>query len=215
MWLDRYQIGQLMISRPIVAAPLLGGALGDFSAGLAVGVLFEVLWLRRPPTGGFIAPDVTFSSAVASAVAIIVRNQIDFDMRALALLSFIVCMPLSFIGSKLDLLLRLCLGKMSSPAERAILERDGPKITFFFIFSLIIGFAICLTAQVPIIIAGTFFIRYLVNIWPENFTEALKFAYFTIPAIGALDVLAGNLERFSLTFFLIGLGSTLCCYIFL
>ena len=45
LWLDRYQIGQLMIFRPIVVGPIIGGALGDFSLGLAVGVLFEVLWL--------------------------------------------------------------------------------------------------------------------------------------------------------------------------
>ena len=73
LWLDRYQIGQIMISRPIVVGPIIGVALGDIPLGLAVGVLFEVLWLRRPPIGGFIAPDVTFSTAIASAVAIIVE----------------------------------------------------------------------------------------------------------------------------------------------
>ncbi len=215
LWLDRYQIGQLMISRPIVVGPIVGGALGDFSVGLAVGVLFEVLWLRRPPIGGFIAPDVTFSSTVATAVAVIVRNQIYFDILALALLSFMLFMPLSFLGSKLDLLLRLCMGKLSIPAELAIAQRDGPKIALLFITSLVLGFTICMVAQFPIIIFGTIVLRHLLEVWPENLTEALKFAYFTIPAIGSLDMLAGNFEKSTFALFLIGFVSTVCCYLFL
>ena len=215
LWLDRYQIGQLMISRPIVVGPVIGGALGDFSLGLAVGVLFEVLWLRRPPIGGFIAPDVTFSSAVATAVAVIVRNEHYFDVVALALLSFMLFMPLSFLGSKLDLLLRLCIGKLSIPAEQAIVQRDSPKIALLFITSLVLGFAICMVTQVPIIILGTIVLRHIIEVWPENLNEGLKFAYFTIPAIGSLDMLAGNFEKSSLALFLIGFVSTICCYMFL
>ncbi len=215
LWLDRYQFGQLMVSRPIVVGPVIGGALGDFSVGLAVGVLFEVLWLRRPPIGGFIAPDVTFDSTVATAAAVIVRNQHYFDVLALALLSFMLFMPLSFLGSKLDLLLRLCIGKLSIPAEQAILQRNSAKIAILFVTSLLLGFAICMAAQFPIIILGTIILRRLLEVWPENLTEALKFAYFTIPAIGSLDMLAGNFEKSSFALFLIGFVSTICCYLFI
>ena len=158
---------------------------------------------------------MTFSSAVATAVAVIVRNQHYFDVVALALLSFMLFMPLSFLGSKLDLLLRLCIGKLSIPAEQAIAQRDSPKIALLFITSLVLGFAICMVAQVPIIILGTIVLRHIIEIWPENLNEALKFSYFTIPAIGSLDMLAGNFEKSSLALFLIGFVSTICCYMFL
>ena len=215
LWLDRYQIGQIMISRPIVVGPIIGGALGDIPLGLAVGVLFEVLWLRRPPIGGFIAPDVTFSSAIASAVAVIVKNQFYFDTAALALLSFMLFMPMSFVGSKLDLLLRMVLGKLAAPTEQAILKRDNPRIALFFAVSAILGFTICLTAQVPIIILGTGALKRIVEVCPGSYVAALKFAYFAIPAIGALDMLAGNFERVSFALFLIGFVFTLLFYLFL
>ena len=215
LWLDRYQIGQIMISRPIVVGPIIGVALGDIPLGLAVGVLFEVLWLRRPPIGGFIAPDVTFSTAIASAVAIIVKNQFYLDTPALALLSFMLFMPLSFVGSKLDLLLRMGLGKLAPLTEQAILKRDNLTIGLFFAASAILGFTICLTAEVPIIILGTVVLKRIVEVCPESLIAALKFAYFAVPAIGALDMLAGNFERFSFALFVIGFISTLLCYLFL
>jgi mannose PTS system EIIC component len=215
LWLDRYQIGQFMISRPIVVGPIIGWALGDIALGLAVGVLFEVLWLRRPPIGGFIAPDVTFSTAIASSVAIIVKNQFYLDTLALALLSFMLFMPLSFVGSKLDLLLRMGLGKLAPLTEQAILERDNLTIGLFFAASVILGFTICLTAEVPIIILGTVVLKRIVEVCPESLIAALKFAYFAVPAIGALDMLAGNFERFSVALFVIGFISTLLCYLFL
>ncbi len=213
LWLDRYQIGQLMISRPIVVGSIIGAVLGDIATGLAVGVLFEVLWLRRPPIGGFIAPDVTFASTVSASIAVIVRSQQHFDVLALALLSFMLCMPLAFLGSKLDLIVRLCLGKMAIPSAEAIVERDSPKVALFFVSSLITAFLICFVTQVPIIIIGAFVLNNFIKIWPQSLVEGLKFAYLAVPTLGALDMLAGNLERSSLTYFLIGLVATICCYL--
>ncbi|MGC8657453.1 MAG: PTS sugar transporter subunit IIC [Desulfomonilaceae bacterium] len=214
LWLDRYQIGQLMISRPIVVGSILGGVLGDITTGLSVGVLFEVLWLRRPPIGGFIAPDVTFASAISASIAIIVHGQHHFDVLALALLSFMLCMPLAFLGSKLDLVVRLCLGKMAIPAGEALAQRDSPKLAIFFISSLITGFVICLLTQVPIIIVGSVVLNHIVKIWPQNLLEALKFAYLAVPTLGALDMLAGNLDKSSLIYFVIGLVGTISFHIF-
>jgi mannose PTS system EIIC component len=214
-WLDRYQIGQLMASRPIVVGSVIGWALGSVETGLAVGALFEVLWLRRPPIGGFIAPEVTFSSSIAVSAAIIVGNQSHFDIIALALLSFMLFMPLSFLGSRLDLVLRIGLGKLSIPAESAILDRSRRKILLYFGASLGLGFTICFVAQVPLIILGSLVLGPLVAAWPENLVPALKLAYFSIPALGALDMLAGNFERVSFALFLLGITFSVCCYFLL
>lgn len=214
-WLDRYQIGQLMLSRPVVVGPVIGWALGSVAIGLAVGTLFEVLWLRRPPIGGFIAPEVTFSASIAAATATIVGNETNFDIIGLALLSFMLFMPLSFLGSRLDLLLRIGLAKLAIPAELAILDRSRPKIFFYFIASLGLGFTVCFIAQVPIIILGSLVLGPLVSAWPENMVPALKLAYFSIPAIGGLDMLAGNFERAPLALFLLGVTFSLGCYFLL
>lgn len=211
-WLDRYQIGQLMISRPIVVGPVIGWAIGSVQTGLAVGALFEILWLRRPPIGGFIAPEATFSTAVASAAAVIVGKETQLDVTALALLSFILFMPFSFLGSRLDLLLRIGLGKLAIPSESAILGRSCSRLFIYFLASAGLGFMICFMAQAPIILLGVWVLRNVVLAWPEDMIPALKIAYFLIPAIGALDMLAGNFERVPLTLFLAGLVFSVFCF---
>ncbi|MFH0961022.1 MAG: PTS sugar transporter subunit IIC [Pseudomonadota bacterium] len=214
-WLDRYQIGQLLLSRPVVVGPVVGWALGNVSTGLAVGALFEVLWLRRPPIGGFIAPEVTFSSSIAASAATIVGNETNFDIIALALLSFMLFMPLSFIGSRLDLVLRIGLGKLAIPSESAILDRSRTKILFYFIASLLLGFMVCFVAQIPLIIVGSLVLGKIVLAWPENMVPGLKLAYFVIPALGGLDMLAGNLEKIPLALFLIGVAFSIGFYFLL
>ena len=211
-WLDRYQIGQLMISRPIVVGPAIGWAIGNAQIGLAVGALFEILWLRRPPIGGFIAPEATFATAVASATAVIVGNETHLDVTALALLSFILFMPFSFLGSRLDLLLRIGLGKLAIPAQAAILDHSGSRLFIYFFASAGLGFIICFVAQVPIIFLGVWALRNFLLFWPEEMIPALKTAYFSIPVIGALDMLAGNFERVPLALFLIGLVFSVFCF---
>ena len=47
--LDRTAALQIMISRPLVAGPLVGLLLGDALTGLTVGMLLELLWLCRMP----------------------------------------------------------------------------------------------------------------------------------------------------------------------
>jgi len=43
--LDRVAVLQIMISRPLVAAPLTGMLLGQPLIGLQVGIMMELLWL--------------------------------------------------------------------------------------------------------------------------------------------------------------------------
>ena len=101
LWLDRFQIFQVMISRPIVAAPLVGWIVGDINSGLASGLIFEMLWLRRPPLGGFIGPDVTLASIAVSSVSAAVRSETGVDLLPVVLMSFLLLFPVSFLGTRL------------------------------------------------------------------------------------------------------------------
>ena len=127
LWLDRFQLCQVMISRPIVAAPIVGWSVGDTAAGVAAGILFELLWLRIPPVGGFIAPDVTMASIATAAVAAGVRSSTDVGVTAGVFLSFLFLLPLCVVGKKVDELLRLGLGKIAGFAERDQKEGRGPR----------------------------------------------------------------------------------------
>lgn len=53
---DTYSFLQLMISQPLVAGWLAGCILGEPGAGLAVGLLLQLIWIRDLPMGGRAAP---------------------------------------------------------------------------------------------------------------------------------------------------------------
>lgn len=65
--LDTTSVGQTMISRPLVAGPLTGWALGDPSVGLAVGALLELYLLVSFPSGGARFPEASTGTVVAVA----------------------------------------------------------------------------------------------------------------------------------------------------
>ena len=61
---DRSAFGQFQISRPLVAAPVLGFVLGCPGEGAIVGLLYELLFLRSLPVGSFIPNHPLFPSLV-------------------------------------------------------------------------------------------------------------------------------------------------------
>lgn len=67
--LDRTAAGQVMISQPIVAAPLTGWLLGDATTGLIIGAVLELIWVLDLPIGTFVPADSTVAAVSATAVA--------------------------------------------------------------------------------------------------------------------------------------------------
>lgn len=67
--LDATSFGQFMISRPLVAAALAGGLLGEPGLGIQVGTILELFYLSEMPSGGFRVPELGPASVVAVALA--------------------------------------------------------------------------------------------------------------------------------------------------
>jgi mannose/fructose/N-acetylgalactosamine-specific phosphotransferase system component IIC len=94
---------QLMLSRPIVLAPLLGWALGDAPGGLVLGLPLELLLLGGVNLGGSLPDNETLlAAALTSAVVpagIIAGTGVD---PALAALGLALLFPLAWAGRRLD-----------------------------------------------------------------------------------------------------------------
>jgi len=83
--------GQLMISRPVVIAPIIGLLCGNGTVGLFVGVLIELLWISDLPVGAAIPSDDTLFAAVASGViTTIVTSRGISDPVSIGSLTFLV-----------------------------------------------------------------------------------------------------------------------------
>ncbi|SEA25112.1 PTS system, mannose-specific IIC component [Desulfuromusa kysingii] len=100
--LDRVAILQIMISRPIVAAPLTALLLGEPLIGLQIGVMVELLWLARLPVGAAIPPDDTQVAISSSVLAIIMAKTLSASGTELFLLCLLIAIPLGKVGQYFD-----------------------------------------------------------------------------------------------------------------
>ncbi|MFO7811336.1 MAG: PTS sugar transporter subunit IIC [Pelovirga sp.] len=96
--LDRVAILQILISRPIVAAPLAGLLLGEPLIGLQIGVMVELLWLARLPVGASVPPDDTQVAVAATVLSIVLGRHLDALTVELMLLCLLIALPIGKIG---------------------------------------------------------------------------------------------------------------------
>ena len=91
--LDRVALVQVMISRPLVAAPLTGLVLGNPLLGLEVGMLLELLWLGRLPVGAAIPPDDTQVAVGATVLVFSMGQMLNLVGMPMVILAFLVARP--------------------------------------------------------------------------------------------------------------------------
>ncbi len=210
LWLDKFQALQIMVSRPIVCGPLVGWCLGSVAAGLATGVLFELLWLRRPPIGGFISPDSTFGAIIASAISSNLVQSAKINVTSVVFITCLVVFPVCYIGSRLDGHLRRYTGKIASRVE--ILQSEGrdEKVIAYFFLALAAGFSMAFLLIFTCTLYGLIFIPGLLSALPEGILRAASFSYYVVPLVGVADLLVGHHERRHIIAFSLGLGGTIC-----
>lgn len=191
LWLDRFQFGQFMLSRPLVTASLVGLSLGGLKSGVAVGILFETLWLRRPPIGGYSPPDTTLAAAAAAAVAVETQRGAALACAGGALLAFLLILPVCGLGRHLDMVLRRLLAAPADEADAILKANMKGTLCKPFLRALLIGFLLAFAALVPIIFLGMVLageIEALLSPWIRT---ALDRAYFVAPLVGVADFSAG------------------------
>jgi mannose PTS system EIIC component len=207
IWLDRFQLLQLMISRPIVCAPIIGWALGDLESGVATGLIFEIVWLTRAPIGGHIPPDSSYAAIAAAAVACMTRPEAGCSPAGISCLAFLAFMPVAYVGSNLDILLRSRLGKVARGAERKLCN-DGKGFGIFFCEALSYGFLYAAISLFFIISSGAFIFSELVAHLPAQIFHALTFAYYLVPLVVAIQFMTEIYDQRNIALFFIGFALT-------
>ena len=120
--LDRVALVQIMISRPLVAGPLTGWALGNPLVGLEIGMLLELLWLGRLPVGAAIPPDDTQVAVGATVLAAGTGHFVGLDGMPLVLLSVLIAIPLGKFGQVFDKLARHVNDRLAVSGYNALMS---------------------------------------------------------------------------------------------
>ncbi len=200
--LDRIAL-QLMVSRPVVAAPMVGLVLGNPFAGLLAGALVEIFWVNKSPLGTYAPPNETVAAVVIAMTTIITGEGRDYYMKEVLVLSVLVCLPLGHLSQSLE---RVPARFNLHMSERALRNLDGPdeypwkkvsllpSLLFYFLFSLsfiVAGFLVSL-----------FIIKVLLEILPSFAFRGLHFLFYVLPLIGVAVVLTTTRHKKSLAVFL-------------
>ncbi|SDE17095.1 PTS sugar transporter subunit IIC [Desulfuromonas thiophila] len=115
--LDRTALAQLQLCRPLLCGPVAGLIVGNWQAGLLIGMLLEPVWLLRLPVGATVAPDDT--QATLAAVSLHAGSLVSFplaDPVSQALLA-LLCASLAPLGRCPDILARHCNGRLAQRAQ--------------------------------------------------------------------------------------------------
>ena len=130
MALERRAFLQAMISRPLVAGTLMGLLLGDASAGLYVGLVFELLHLGGASLGGAHPDHDTLPAVAGAAMAAAMGQASGSDATpAMWALAILVCAPFGRAGMRLENRLddraRKYFGRAMTAADAGNLAKAG------------------------------------------------------------------------------------------
>ncbi|MFH1612873.1 MAG: PTS sugar transporter subunit IIC [bacterium] len=133
--LDDIACWQIMISQPMISAPLAGLALGNVEIGILIGLLFQLLWLGNFPVGGTSKTDASTSSISTTAIIIIAQAN------GLSISSFIYPAVLlgifwGMIGSKIDIGLRNFNSFLSHKAFHLVSNHKGEKVAMLNLYGM-------------------------------------------------------------------------------
>jgi len=181
--LDRVVV-QIMISRPVVAAPITGLALGDPLAGLATGALLELLWVDRIPVGTYVPPNDTFVAILATAGAILSAPASGHPPRELIALAILVFAPAGFLGQRLEMLLRKWNDELVLRATEDAKAGDASGVTRRHLTALMRYLVGSLVFLFVALTCGTWLLRGIYPDLPGTALRTLDFAIYVLPLIG-------------------------------
>ena len=126
--LDRVVL-QALISRPIVAAPVIGLLLGEPYTGLIVGAFIELFWIDRLPIGAYIPPNDTIAAILITASSIESAHNLNHFSQGLVILAVTLLLPLGILARQMDLW--LCRGneKLADGALADAARGDTRKVS--------------------------------------------------------------------------------------
>lgn len=187
--LDRIVL-QIMLSRPVITAPLIGLALGDPLTGLMAGAITELLWIDRFPMGTYLPPNDTIAAVLMTAGAIIAGKHtggVSPELLAAAVLLFV---PAAYIARQLDMLIARSGNAAATAAVKDARSGDARAIAVRHYTSLAKTFVLSSVFIFIMLMPGTVLLVYMFPALPDRCMRTLAMVYWFIPVLGFAVALA-------------------------
>ena len=207
--LDRVFL-QALISRPVVAGPIIGALLSDPYTGLLAGAFVELLWIDRMPIGTYIPPNDSAAAILITAGSILAGIKLGHLSQSLFVLAFLLFLPFGPIGKKVEFLIITSNDRLSRKAMEDAKAGNIKGISrrhIFGLWKIFLGNVILIF--IPLLL-GSAVLIWIYPLLPKEILKALYYTYFVIPIIGvtvALNTikLRGTIPVFSGLFLIFAL----------
>lgn len=198
--LDRTAAFQVMVSRPIVAAPVIGCLLGHPEWGLIVGAALELLLIGDLPVGRYVPVHETSLAALVTGIVVVALESmgapdgyagLKSEMTVLPLAT-LIALPAGRVFQKADVMTRKMNAKLFDAAAVSIegggaaLIRNNLKGAGLFLITNTV--ALLLTAVPLMLGANWFFTRFAL----KPFTAAFAGLLLTGAGAAAWSVTTGR-----------------------
>ena len=166
---------QILISQPIFSCSLIGAVLGDFSTGVEIGMMMQLLWLNVVPAGATRFPEGNVAAMVIAAGVILFQQPL-FPNSIFAVIFFLGIL-VSLAGMKVtfwqrrsnDMIFRGVLEAIDNSRPSRIVQLNAAGIfSYFAAMTMLALFSLLIMGSAVGLMSETFSAK------TEHFTRFLK-----------------------------------------
>lgn len=206
--LDATAVGQILISQPLLACPIIGLVLGDLQTGLLVGTLLQLIWVGKLPVGGS-NPSLGTALLGIFTVGLVIIYQGEGIQAGLIPVAAVLGTAIACLGQKGESALNRFNNHLLHWADRLIRQNKFRGLACINGLSLIIIFAFSFL----LIFSGTFLglkvCSFLFGTFTSQFIRGLILTERMLPILGLAVVFKLFVNRKNFAFFLIAFLITL------
>lgn len=169
--------GSTMGNRPIVVAPLVGLALGNFEMGIQVGATLELIFLGAVPIGASNPPNITAGAIIGTAFVILTGQEIG---AAVALAVPVATLVLLFDNLQMMFLLTWS-GHL---ADKYAAQGDYKKVEMVAMVAAIGNKVVLAAVEAGAFFVGVPVINDILAVIPQFIIDGMDVAAGILPAIG-------------------------------
>ncbi|MBN2396861.1 MAG: PTS sugar transporter subunit IIC [Deltaproteobacteria bacterium] len=187
--LDRVFL-QAMISRPVVAAPLVGAVLSEPLTGLVVGAFIELLWIDRLPMGLYVPPNDSIAAILATAGTVLAGRELGAYPRELIALSILLFLPAALLARQVDVWIAKTNDGLSRRAAEYARSGDIRGLAGEHRRGLVKTFAGAFFLILVCLVPGVLILEWALPLLPEKTLKGLSYTYSFIPILGVAVALS-------------------------
>ncbi|MBW2560058.1 MAG: PTS sugar transporter subunit IIC [Deltaproteobacteria bacterium] len=181
--LDRVFL-QAMISRPIVAGPIIGVVFSEPLTGLIIGAFIELLWIDRLPMGLYVPPNDSVAAILATAGTILAGRELGSFPRELIALAILLFLPSGLLARQVDVWIIRTNDRLSQRAEEYARLGDIQGLAREHRYGLVKVFAGAFFVIFVCLVPGVVILKWAFPLLPARALKALLYTYSFIPILG-------------------------------